>query len=171
VLNKEFSDTRRDEVRAVMRAVLEASVWLDDLDNRRRAAPTIGGQAYVGAPADVIEARLLGQYSLGCSYGDTKYEDDYMLYHDGGRVNYPRKAHGIWFMAQYLRFGYLSQPPDYAAVADRLILQDLYREVAQEMSVPIPDDDMKPFTVELDRVTFDAHNPASALNAYRTVGA
>jgi len=171
VLNKEFAETRRDELKAVMRAVLEASIWLDDLDNRRRAAPIIGQQAYVGAPASVIESRLLGQYSLGCSYGETTYQDDYMLFHDTGGVNYPRKSHGIWFMTQYVRFGYVSQPPAYAAVADRLILQDLYREVAREMSIPIPDDDMKPFTVELDRVTFDANDPASGLSAYQRVGA
>jgi nitrate/nitrite transport system substrate-binding protein len=171
VLNKEFSDGRRGEARGVMRAVLEASVWLDNLENRRRAAPTIGGQAYVGAPADVIEARLLGQYSLGCGYGDTTYRDDYMLYHDDGRVNFPRRAHGVWFMAQYLRFGYLSQPPDYAAIADRLILGDLYREVAAEMSIPVPDDDMSPFTIQLDGIAFNPAEPATALRAYRQVAA
>jgi nitrate/nitrite transport system substrate-binding protein len=167
VLNKEFSDTRRDEVKAVMRAVLDASVWLDDLGNRRQAAPIVGQQAYVSAPPSVIEARLLGQYALGCSYGDTTYADDYMLFHDSGRVNFPRKAHGMWFLAQYLRFGYLSQPPDYAAIADRLILQDLYREVARDAGIAIPVDDMQPFTPQLDGVTFDPKDPGAALQRYR----
>lgn len=164
VVNKEFSETRRDELKAVMKAVLEASVWLDDLNNRKQAAAVIGKQAYVNAPPEVIEARLLGKYDLGCDQSH-EYTDDYMLFHRGGQVNYPRKSHGIWFMAQYLRFGYLQQAPDYKAVADKLVLQDLYVDVAKSMNIAIPDDDMKPFTVELDKSVFDPAKPDLALTA------
>jgi nitrate/nitrite transport system substrate-binding protein len=165
VFNKEFTEKRPNETKAVLRAVMEASIWLDNLDNRAKAAPIIGGQAYVNAPAQVVDARLHGDYSLGCSLGDQKYSDDYMLFHDGGRVNFPRLSHGIWFMTQYVRFEYLKQLPDSQPIARKLIMQDLYREVAREMSVPIPDDDMKPFTVKLDNATFDPTNPGLALRA------
>jgi nitrate/nitrite transport system substrate-binding protein len=161
VVNRAFATERRDELKAVMSAVLEASIWLDDLGNRKRAASIIGGQAYVNAPPDVIEARLLGEYDLGCGQTHT-YTDDYMLFHGGGRVNLPRKAHAIWFMAQYVRFGYLSAAPEYAKVADALILQDLYREVAKGMNVPVPDDDMKPFTLDVDKAVFDPSNPGAS---------
>jgi nitrate/nitrite transport system substrate-binding protein len=164
VVNKTFSETRRDELKAVMKAVLEASVWLDDLNNRKQAAAVIGKQAYVNAPPEVIEARLLGKYDLGCDLSH-EYMDDYMLFHRGGQVNYPRKSHGIWFMAQYLRFGYLQQAPDYKAVADKLVLQDLYVDVAKSMNIATPDDDMKPFTVELDNAVFDPAKPDVALTA------
>ena len=167
VLSKGFSDNRRDEVKAVMRAVLEASAWLDVPENRSKTAPTIGQQSYVGAPAAVIDGRLAGQYALGCGYGETKYESNSMLFSNRGQVNFPRKAHATWFMAQYVRFGYLPQAPDYAAIADKLVLQDLYREVAGGMNIPIPDDDMKPFTLQLDNVTFDPRDPAASLRNYR----
>ncbi|HYE72934.1 MAG TPA: CmpA/NrtA family ABC transporter substrate-binding protein, partial [Blastocatellia bacterium] len=106
VVNKQFSTERRDELKAVMRAVLEASQWLDDLNNRKQAAGVIGKQSYVNAPPEVIEARLLGEYDLGCDLKH-KYTDDYMLFYNSGQVNLPRKSHAIWFMAQYVRFGYL----------------------------------------------------------------
>lgn len=167
VLNKTFHDERDAEVRAVMRAVLEASIWLDDLDNRRRAAEVIGQPAYVNAPPSVIEARLRGQYDLGCDPGQHTYRDDYMLFHQGGQVNFPRKAHGIWFLAQYVRFGYLREPPEYARVADTLIDQQRYREVAAELGIPVPDDDMRPFALQIDNVPFDPNDPAQALQAYR----
>jgi nitrate/nitrite transport system substrate-binding protein len=166
VVNKEFSDQRREELKAVMRAVLEASVWLDDLNNRKQAAEVIGRQSYVNAPADVVEARLLGHYDLGCELGQQTYSDDYMLFHNKGLVNLPRKAHAIWFMAQYLRFGYLKQAPDYRQIADKLILQDLYREVATSMKLNLPDDDMKPFTVDLDKGRFDPNDVEGSLKAY-----
>jgi nitrate/nitrite transport system substrate-binding protein len=166
VLNKEFSTRRTAEAKGVMRAVLEASKWLDDMGNRRKAAETIGKSAYVNAPADVVDARLMGQYDLGCDLGNHTYTDDTMLYHSGGKVNFPRQGHGIWFMSQYVRWGFLKEPPDYAKVAGTLIRTDLYGEVAKEMGIPIPDDDMKPFTIDLDKVTFDPANPAAALKTW-----
>ena len=164
VVNKEFSESRREELQGVMRAVLEASAWLDNPDNRKQAAGVIGKPAYVNAPADVIEARLLGKYDLGCNQTHT-YTDDYMTFHRAGTVNYPRKAHGIWFMAQYVRFGYLQSAPDYKKIADALIQQDLYTEVARSLNLKIPDDDMKPFTADLDKVVFDPANPFTAAMA------
>jgi nitrate/nitrite transport system substrate-binding protein len=164
VVNKQFSESRREELKGVMRAVLEASAWLDNPDNRKQAASVIGKPAYVNAPAEVIEARLLGKYDLGCN-GTHTYTDDYMTFHRGGEVNYPRKAHGIWFMAQYLRFGYLQTTPDYQKIADSLIQQDLYREVAKSLGMAVPEDDMKPFTADLDKAVFDPANPLTAVMA------
>jgi nitrate/nitrite transport system substrate-binding protein len=163
VVNKEFSSTRRQDLKKVMKAVMEASIWLDDMKNRAEAAEIIGRQSYVNAPAKEIEARLMGSYDLGCDYGTYAYQDDYMLYHNKGMVNYPRKAHGIWYMNQYVRFDYLKQAPAYKEVADKLILQDLYTEVAKEMGIALPDDDMKPFTIDLDKVAFDPNNPDGGL--------
>ncbi len=165
VLNKSFSG-RKDEVKAVMKAILEASKWLDDLNNRKEAAKVIGHQAYVNAPAEEIENRLLGKYNLGAGLGDHTYTDDYMLFHKNGAINYPRKGHGIFYMSQYVRFGYLKQAPDYKKIADTLIMTELYKEVAGEMKLAIPDDDMKPFKLKLDNVSFDPNDPAASLKLY-----
>src|SRR6188508_1436754 len=123
VVNKAFSEKRREDLKNVMKAVMEACKWLDSRANRKKAAEIIGKPAYVNAPADVIEARLMGDYNLGCDQGTEIYTNNYMLFHRGGETNYPRKAHAIWFMAQYQRFDYLKEAPDYKAIADRLIMQ------------------------------------------------
>jgi nitrate/nitrite transport system substrate-binding protein len=159
VTNAEFAETRRNDLKKVMSAVMEASIWLDQIENRAEAAQVISSQAYVNAPADVLEGRLEGKYDLGAGLGEKIFTDDYMLFHKDGFVNYPRKGHAIWYMAQYVRFGYLAEAPDYQAIADKLIMQDLYTEVAGEMGISVPDDDMKPFTLKLDGVTFDPANP------------
>jgi nitrate/nitrite transport system substrate-binding protein len=163
VANPDFAERRRDDLKKVMAAVLEASRWLEETANLPQAAATIGGQAYVNAPADVIDARLKGEYELGVPPGHHTYKEDMMRFHRGGEVNYPRKSHGVWYLAQYVRFGYLKELPDARAIADRLILQDLYAEVASEMSIPVPRDDMQPFTVDLDGITFDPKDPSAAL--------
>ena len=169
VFNKEFLDTRREDAKGVMKAILEAAAWLDNMENRKKAASIIGGPSYVNAPPDIIDARLAGQYALGCGLGDKKFSDDTMLYHDGGKLNFPRKGYATWFLAQYVRFGYLDKAPDYAAIADKLIKQDLYAEVAKEMKLPIPTDDMQPFTLKLDGVTFDPKSPDASLKLYKPV--
>lgn len=163
VVNKAFSETRKEDLKNVMKAVLEACKWLDNRANRKKAAAIIGKPQYVNAPADVIEARLMGDYNLGCDQGTQIYTDDYMLFHRGGETNFPRKSHAIWFMAQYMRFDYLQTAPDYKVIADKLIMQDLYIEVAKSMGVKIPADDMKPFSLTIDKSTFDPNNPGEYL--------
>jgi nitrate/nitrite transport system substrate-binding protein len=163
VVNKKFSETRREDLKKVMMAVLEACKWLDNRANRKRASEIIGRAPYVNAPADVIEARLMGDYNLGCDQGTEIYTNNYMLFHRNGETNFPRKSYAIWFMTQYVRFDYLQEAPDYNAIAEKLIMQDLYREVATSMGIKIPTDDMRPFTIKLDKATFDPNKPADYL--------
>ncbi|MFV5689484.1 CmpA/NrtA family ABC transporter substrate-binding protein [Flavobacterium sp. ZT3R25] len=167
VVNKDFSSKRKADLVKVMKAVMEACIWLDNPSNRKKAAAIIGRAPYVNAPADVIEARLMGDYNLGCNQGTQVYSKDYMLFHKGGMVNYPRKSYAIWAMAQFVRFGYLKEAPNYAAIADKLILQDLYEEVAKSMKVKVPNDDMKPFSLTMDKTVFDPSNPAAYLKVVK----
>lgn len=163
VINKAFATTRRADLKNLMKAIMEACKWLDVPANRKKAAAWLTKPYYVNAPLAVIEARLMGSYDIGCDLGAQKYKDDAMLFHNNGFVNAPRKAHGIFALAQYKRFGYIKESPKYKEVADKLIMEDLYAEVAKEMGVTIPDDDMKPFTIKLDNYTFDPSKPEENL--------
>ena len=49
VVGSRFADERRDDLKKVMAAILEASKWLDEMTNRAQAAKMIGGAAYVNA--------------------------------------------------------------------------------------------------------------------------
>ena len=120
----------------------------------------------MNASPEVIGKRLEGYYDMGAGLGVKQYFEDRMLFSRGGKVSYPRLSHGIWFMAQYARFGYLkAMPADAKAIADKLILQDVYREVAKEVGVPIPEDDMKPWTMTLDKAKFDPTKPEAYLKS------
>jgi nitrate/nitrite transport system substrate-binding protein len=167
VVNKEFSVKRREDLKKVMKAIMEACIWLDNLNNRKEAASIIADVRYVNVKAQlpVVEARLKGSYDLGCDLGVYKYKDDYMLFHKGGAINMPKKSYGIWFLSQYVRFGYLkSLPADYKKIADNLILDDLYAEVAKEMNIALPTDEMKPFSIKIDPTVFDPNNPSDYLS-------
>jgi nitrate/nitrite transport system substrate-binding protein len=163
VVNSNFAATDKEDLKKVMKAIIEACKWLDNLGNRAKAASWLTKPNYVNAPLQVIEARLKGSYDLGCDLGVQKYKDDYMLFYNNGIVNTPKKSYAIWFMAQFVRFGYLKTDPDYKAIAEKLILDDVYAEVAKEMGVPVQPD-MQPFKTTYD-VQFDPNNVAAYLKA------
>ena len=167
VVNNEFSTKHKSDLVKVMKAVMEACKWLDVPANRKKAAGIIGKAPYVNAPAEIIESRLMGDYNLGCNQGVEVYDNDYMLFHKGGMVNYPRKSHGIWAMAQYVRFGYLKEEPNYKAIAEKIVMDDLYAEVAASMKVKVPNDDMKPFSLTMDKTVFDPNNPSAYLKVVK----
>jgi nitrate/nitrite transport system substrate-binding protein len=160
VVNNDFATARRAELKKVMGAILEASKWLDFTFNREKTADTVGRAEYVNAPADVIQDRLNGRYILGNDLGMKLFRGDQMRFHRAGKVNFPRKAHAIWFLSQYVRLGLLKAEPNYNAIASSVILGDLYREVAAAEKVPVPNDDMAPFDVKLDGVSFDPRKPS-----------
>lgn len=98
---------------------------------------------------------MLGKYGLGSNLGSKEYTDDYMRFFRDGLTNAPRSSYVYWFLAQYQRFGLLKEAPPYQEIADKLLMTDLYREVAESEGVAVPDDDMEPFGVKLDGVEFD----------------
>lgn len=166
-VNAEFATKRRNDLKLMVRAILEASQYIEDKKNIAQVAKTIGAQSYVNAPADVIDNRLEGKYALGKDLGEVTFGEDTMRFYRDGNVNFPKYGHAMWFMAQYVRFGYLKEMPANAKeIAQKLIMQDLYKEVAAEMKVPVPSDDMTAFTVDLDKAIFDPNNVPGYLAKY-----
>ncbi len=144
-----------DTLSDVMGAVIKAAAWLDNLDNRPNLAEMLAPVGYVNTPAKNIEGRLLGQYDLGGGLGSKAYSGDQMMFFRDGQTNLPRRSYVYWWLAQYQRFGLVKEVPNYASLADGLILQDVYAKVAAAEGIAVPDDDMAPFRVKLDDVTFD----------------
>jgi len=142
-------------VKAVMRAVLEASQWNDKLENRPKMAEVVGQPQYVNAAKEIILGRMLGDYD----YGDGRREKDkyYMTFFDR-QTNFPMKSHGVWWLTQFRRWGMVKEPPDYKGLVDRVHRPDIFREVAKEMGIETPREDMRKETL-FDGVTFDPAKP------------
>lgn len=160
VVNAAFAEGNREDLKKLMKAILEACKWLDDMGNRSKAASWLSKPNYVNAPVQVIDARLKGSYDLGCELGVQKYKDDYMTFYNNGIVNTPKKSYAYWFLAQYVRFGYLNAEPNYKAIADKLIMTDLFEEVAKEMSVPVQPD------MEIIKTNYDVPFDPANITAY-----
>jgi nitrate/nitrite transport system substrate-binding protein len=155
VCHRRMVEERPEVVVDMIRSVLASSAWLDVPENRSAAADVVGREQYINAPPDDIRGRLTGVYDLGADLGERDFEGDQMQFHRDGATNLPRRSYVHWTLAQYQRLGYVTEVPDPTALADEVILSDLYAEAADAEGVAIPDDDLTPFEVALDGTTFD----------------
>ena len=59
----------------------------------------------------------------------------------------------------------VKETPDYKGLVDRVHRPDIYREVAKEMSIEVPREDMKKETL-FDGVPFDPAEPEKYVKAF-----
>ncbi len=152
---EEFAAKNPKTVKAVLRAIVEASQWNDKLENRPRMAEVVAQAQYVNTSKEAILGRMLGDYD----YGDGRKEKDryYMTFFDR-QTNFPMKSHGTWWLTQFRRWGMVKEPPDYKGIVDRVHRPDIFREVARDLSVETPREDTRKETL-WDGVIFDPADP------------
>jgi nitrate/nitrite transport system substrate-binding protein len=126
----EFAERNPRTVKAVLKALHEASVWLDNLDNRPEQCDIVSRPTYINCEARTILGRLQGHYDYGD--GRTKEDPAYMIFSQRN-CNYPQAKYAKWFLSQYRRWGFLKAAPDYDAVAREVMRSDLYEEAMKEI--------------------------------------
>ena len=159
---EEFAAKNPKTVKAVLKALHLASVHLDNMSNRAKAAEVVARPAYINCPPEIILQRLLGNYE----YGDGRKEQDkfYMTFSDRG-CNYPQRAFAVWWLTQFRRWGMVKQAPDYQAVANRVLRPDIYMEAMKEIDVMPNVAEIQKFAL-FDGITFDAKDPEKYAKAF-----
>ena len=152
---EEFSAKNPKTVKAILKALHLASVHLDNLDNRAKAAEIVARPAYINCPPEIILQRLLGNYD----YGDGRREHDkFFMVFSSRECNYPQPAFAMWWLSQFRRWGMVKQAPDYQSVAKRVIRPDIYLEAMKEVGAAPKIADLQKVTLG-DGTTFDASDP------------
>jgi nitrate/nitrite transport system substrate-binding protein len=126
----DFAERNPRTVKAALKALHEASAWLDDLANRPEQCEIVSKAAYVNCPKDLILGRMLGQYD----YGDGRKTQDanYMIFSQRN-CNYPQAKFCTWWLTQFRRWGMVDAAPDYDGVAKQVMRGDLYEEAMKEL--------------------------------------
>lgn len=160
----EFVRKYPNTARAMLMAVLEASIYIDTTANRPRVAKIIASKSYVNAPEEVIEGRFLGKYDNGIG---KQWEDpNYMKFYNDGAVTFPYLSDGMWFLTQQRRWGLLSTDPDYLAVAKKVNQLELYKQAATQLKVPVPKDPLRSAKL-IDGAVWDGKNPAQYAASFK----
>jgi nitrate/nitrite transport system substrate-binding protein len=126
----EFAEKNPKTVKAVLKALHEASVWLDDLGNRPEQCQIVSKATYINCPPEILLGRLQGHYDYGD--GRKKEDDRYMIF-SKRNCNYPQYKYAIWFLSQYRRWGMVGAGVDYMGIAKQVMRPDLYEEAMKEI--------------------------------------
>lgn len=156
---EDFADKNPRTVKAVLKALHEASVWLDQMENRPELCEIVSRATYINCDKNIILGRLQGHFD----YGDgRKKEDTHYMSFSRRNCNYPQPKYCHWFLTQYRRWGMVNAPPDYAAIARKVMRTDLYEQAMREINVAHGGMDDSKETL-FDGVSFD---PNGDLEAY-----
>src|SRR6188768_1269927 len=121
----EFADKNPKTVKAVLKALHEASVWLDKLENRPEQAEIVSKPTYINCPKETILPRLLGDYDFG---DGRKIKDQHYMIYSERNCNYPQAKYAVWWLSQFRRWGMVTGAPDYAGVAKSVMRGDIYEQ-------------------------------------------
>ncbi|EAQ77920.1 nitrate transport ATP-binding protein [Blastopirellula marina DSM 3645] len=183
-VTKAWNDENRNTHVAVVKALIQAGKWLDEVDaagkfvNRESAVQLLSKANYVGADVDVIRNSMTGYFYFQKS--DKRELPDFNVFFKS-HATYPWYSDGVWFLTQMRRWGQITEPKSaewYGETAKKIYRPDIYREAAERLisegkldrsEVPGSDTDgYKPPTAEfIDGITFDGHDPITYLNAHK----
>ncbi len=159
---EDFAAQNPRTVKAILKAIHEASVWLDDLRNRPEQADIVSRTTYINCQPEIILGRLQGHYDYGD--GRTKEDPNYMIFSERN-CNYPQPKFATWWLTQFRRWGMVPSAPDYAGIAQKVMRGDIYTEAMSELGVTDRGLDDSPFAL-FDGKQFDPANPEAYATSF-----
>lgn len=177
---EEFAKANPKTVKAVLRALIRAQIWLDEEGgkNRLEAIKILSRPNYVGADEAVLKASMTGKFTFGP--GDTRDTPEFNLFFDQG-ASYPWYSDGIWYLTQMRRWGQIAEDkPDawYFDTAKSVYRPDLWTDAAKSLVADgkakadiVPETDgFRTYTHKaIDGVAFDPRKPAAYVASF-TIG-
>jgi nitrate/nitrite transport system substrate-binding protein len=98
----EFADKNPKTVKACLKALHEASVWLDNMENRTEQCAIVSKPTYINCDKEIILGRLLGKLD----YGDGRAnQDEFPMHFSKRNCNYPQPAYATSDAPGYLPGG------------------------------------------------------------------
>ncbi|MGA9046435.1 CmpA/NrtA family ABC transporter substrate-binding protein [Sulfuricurvum sp.] len=152
-VQKIFADKNPETTKAMIKAVIEAGMWLDaSWDNRKEASKILSSKSYVNAPTDVIDNSMTGTYMF--TNGVTTPMPNFNVF-GKKQALYPYYSHGLWQVTQMIRWGQLDKPVDMKRVVESVYRPDLFAKAAKEVNYALPATQWKVEKKFIDGVTFD----------------
>jgi nitrate/nitrite transport system substrate-binding protein len=163
---RDFAEKNPKTVKAVLKALHEASVWLDDLGNRPEQADLVSKPTYINCPKELILGRMLGDYDFGD--GRKLKDPNYMIFSQRN-CNYPQPKYAVWWLTQFRRWGMVEGKPDYEGVAKEVMRPDIYTEAMKEIGYAHGGPSDAPETL-FDGAVFDPKDPEKYATGFAVHG-
>jgi two-component system, oxyanion-binding sensor len=131
---RDWAEANPDILQALLRALLAAAQYCDAPRNAETIAMLLAQPHYLGVEAAAIQASLPG--------AAFPREADVSVFF-ANAATYPWRSHGVWFLREMARWGYLAHDIDASALADELWRPDLYARAAKALGLKVPTAAMK----------------------------
>jgi nitrate/nitrite transport system substrate-binding protein len=145
-----FAQQNPNTFSAIVRALMHATRFASNPENRKGVAQMISPQAYLNQPQTVVEQVLTGRFADGLgNVRDVPTRIDF--------DPFPWQSMAVWMLVQMKRWGYVKQDLNYREIAERVFLATDARKRMAELGFDVPKSNFKKHVI-LGK-TFDATQP------------
>jgi nitrate/nitrite transport system ATP-binding protein len=130
-VREEWANKHPETHLALVKALLEACAYCDDMRNREEIVALLTQDQYVGAAAQNIRPGFIDPYNCGTDEGPRQISRYNQFYVD--KANYPDQIEGLWLLTQLARWGLIPFPKNWVSILDRVRRIDLFGEAAREL--------------------------------------
>lgn len=147
---------------ALVKALLEACEYCDDLRNREEIVGLLSQDQYIGAVAEDIRPGFIDPYDWGTNAEPQMLQRYNQFFVD--RTNCPERVEILWVMTQMARWGMTPFPKNWLEIIERVRRPDIFGEAARQLEFPDFGRDRDPIQL-FDGTVFDPDNPIAYLNS------
>ena len=147
---------------ALVKALLEACEYCDDMRNREEIVQLLSKDEYVGSVREDIRPGFIDPYDWGTKAEPRilpRFNQFYV-----NKTNCPDRGEALWVMAEMARWGILPFPKDWLSLTERIWRVDIFGEAARELELLDLERDRHPILL-FDGKVFNPDDPISYLNS------
>jgi nitrate/nitrite transport system ATP-binding protein len=148
---------------ALVKALLEACEYCDDLRNREEIVDLLSRSEYLNASPESIRPGFIDAYNRGDGT-EAQFLPTYNQFHVN-KANYPERSEMLWIMTQLARWGLITFPKNWVTILERVCLTDVYGAAARDLGFL---DIGRDAPIKLfDGKIFDPSEPIAYLNSLK----
>ena len=155
--SQEFIAAMPNTYAALLKAIIDATAFAHEPENRKQIAAAIAPANYLNQPVTVVEQVLTGTFADGL--GNVRTVPDRIDFDP-----FPWDSFAVWILTQMKRWGQIKGEVDYQTVARQVFLATDAAKLMREAGLTPPAATSKTFVVM--GKTFDPAKPADYVNGF-----
>lgn len=157
---KDFATNYPNTFHALLKAIIEATLYAHQPSNRKDIAKAIAPKNYLNQPVEVVEQVLTGVFPDGL--GGTRTVPDRIDFDP-----FPWHSMAIWILTQMKRWGYIKGNVDYKKIAEEVYLASDCRDMMKSMGYKAPTQSSTKHTFLLGKnKVFDPERPDEYVKSF-----
>lgn len=147
---------------ALVKALLEACAYCDDLRNREEILTILSQDQYVGSFEEDIRPGFIDPYDWGTN-AEPKILPRFNQFYVN-KTNCPDRVEALWAMTEMARWGIVPFPKDWLTITERVWRVDIFGEAARELELLDLEHDRHSIQL-FDGKIFNPDDPIGYLNS------